>query len=229
VQIIIYLCFLFSGATGLIFENLWVRMLTLVFGSTSLAVSSVLTAYMGGLALGSWLFGRWADRVRNSLRAYALIELCVGVFALLVPVVVQGLYPSINSWLWRSFEPGFFAFSFLRFLFSVILLILPTTLMGGTLPILSKVLVQTREEMSTVGSRVGWLYTANTAGAVLGTFLCGFVLLPSIGLRLTNLAAASVNIIVLGAALIALSGFIRRSFAAAREIVRQMAEAIDPS
>ena len=64
-QIVIYLCFVFSGATGLIFENLWVRMLTLVFGSTSLAVSSVLTAYMGGLALGSWLFGRWADRIRD--------------------------------------------------------------------------------------------------------------------------------------------------------------------
>ncbi|MBW2260886.1 MAG: fused MFS/spermidine synthase, partial [Deltaproteobacteria bacterium] len=221
----IYLCFLFSGATGLIFENLWVRMLTLVFGSTSLAVSSVLTAYMGGLALGSWLFGRWADRIKNALRAYALIELCVGVLALLIPLVVQGLYPHINSWLWSSFEPGFFAFSFLRFLFSVILLIVPTTLMGGTLPILSKVLIRTEQEMGTVGSRIGWLYTANTTGAVLGTFLCGFVLLPSIGLRLTNISASAVNVLVLGLGLLLVCGFIHRWFESARNLAREMAEA----
>ena len=227
-HIVIYLCFLFSGATGLIFENLWVRMLTLVFGSTSLAVSSVLTAYMGGLALGSWLFGRWADRIRNALRAYALIELAVGAFALLIPLVVQGLYPHINAWLWASFEPGYFAFSFLRFLFSVALLIVPTTLMGGTLPILSKVLVRTEQEMGTVGSRIGWLYTANTAGAVLGTFLCGFVLLPSIGLRLTNITAAAINVVILGAGLLLVCGAIQKTFEAARAIAREMAEAVRP-
>lgn len=228
-QIVIYLCFLFSGATGLIFENLWVRMLTLVFGSTSLAVSSVLTAYMGGLALGSWLFGRWADRIKDALRAYALVELAVGGFALIVPLVVHGLYPHLNAWLWSSFEPGYFAFSFLRFLFSVILLIFPTTLMGGTLPILSRVLVRTQQEMGFVGSRVGWLYAANTTGAVLGTFACGFVLMPSIGLGYTNVAAASVNIVLLGAGLLALSGTIRKAFESARDLARQMAEPIEPS
>jgi spermidine synthase len=224
--IVVYLCFLFSGATGLVFENLWVRMLTLVFGSTSLAVSSVLTAYMGGLALGSWLFGRWADRIRSPLRTYALIELGVGGLALLVPLVVQGLYPSVNGWLWRSFEPGYFAFSFLRFFFSVILLIGPTTLMGGTLPMLSKVLVSTHEEMGAVGSRVGWLYAANTAGAVLGTFLCGFVLMPGIGLRLTNLSAAMVNMLVIGVPLVLLSPTIRRSMEASRALVREMRAAL---
>lgn len=225
-QAFVFLCFLFSGATGLVFENLWVRMLTLVFGSTSLAVSSVLTAYMGGLALGSWLFGRWADRLRDPLRAYAVIELAVGICALGVPLVVQGLYPSVNAWLWRTFEPGYFAFSFLRFFFSAILLIVPTTLMGGTLPVLTRVLVRTRGELGTVGSRVGWLYTMNTAGAVLGTFLCGFVLLPSIGLRLTNLGAAAVNVLVIGVGLLLLSPVISRSFQAARDLAGQVAGAM---
>jgi spermidine synthase len=218
VQIIIYICFLLSGATGLVFENLWVRMLTLVFGATSLAVSSVLTAYMGGLALGSWLFGRWADRIRSPLRAYALVEIAVGAVGLLVPLVVQSLYPSLNAWLWSRFEPGYFAFSFLRFVFSTLLLIVPTTLMGGTLPILSKALVQTRGEMEHVGSNVGWLYAANTTGAVLGTFFCGFVLLPAVGLSLTNLSAALTNLLVIGGPLLLLAPTIRRALDSSRAL-----------
>ncbi len=223
-NIVFYICFFLSGATGLVFENLWVRMLTLVFGSTSLAVSSVLTAYMGGLALGSWLFGRWADRIRSPLRAYALLELAVGAFALIVPLVVNGIYPSINTWLWSTFEPGYFAFSFLRFAFSVLLLIVPTTLMGGTLPILSKAVIGTEQEMRRVGSGVGWLYTANTTGAVLGTFLCGFVLLPGIGLRNTNLAAGLTNVLLIGGPLLLLGPTIVHALGIARALAAQAIE-----
>ena len=84
-------CFFLSGASGLMLEMLWTRMLTLVFGSTTLAVSTVLTAFMGGLGLGSYLAGRYADRIKNPVRAYALAEAGIGVYALLVPLVIDAL------------------------------------------------------------------------------------------------------------------------------------------
>src|SRR5512138_462770 len=94
-------CFFLSGASGLILELLWTRMLTLVFGSTTLAVSTVLTAFMGGLGLGSFLAGRVADRLREPVRAYAAAEATIGLYALLVPAVV-GHYPQLNLWLWDT-------------------------------------------------------------------------------------------------------------------------------
>src|SRR5262245_53561853 len=84
--LVILICFFLSGASGLVLEVVWTRELTLVFGSTTLAISTVLSVFMGGLALGSWLMGRLADRVADRLRAYALAEAGVGLYALAVPL-----------------------------------------------------------------------------------------------------------------------------------------------
>src|SRR6476659_1385497 len=94
-RLVILACFFLSGASGLILELIWTRMLTLVFGSTTLAVSTVLTAFMGGLGLGSVLAGRLADRLRDPVRAYALAEAAIGAYALVVPWVVAS-YPALN-------------------------------------------------------------------------------------------------------------------------------------
>src|SRR5215212_6927630 len=99
---VVLACFFLSGASGLILEMLWTRMLTLVFGSTTLAVSTVLTAFMGGLGLGSFLAGKLADRLKTPVYAYAAAEAAVGVYALLVPLVI-GFYPDLNRWLWSAF------------------------------------------------------------------------------------------------------------------------------
>ena len=85
---VVLACFFLSGASGLVLESSGPAMLTLVFGSTTLAVSTVLTAFMGGLGLGSYLAGRFADRLKNPVRAYALAEAAIGVYALLVPCVI---------------------------------------------------------------------------------------------------------------------------------------------
>src|SRR3954467_1919549 len=98
-RVVVLACFFLSGASGLILEMLWTRMLTLVFGSTTLAVSTVLTAFMGGLGLGSYLAGKFADRLKTPVVAYATVEATVGVYALLVPLVIA-LYPGLNRWLW---------------------------------------------------------------------------------------------------------------------------------
>src|SRR5215471_5285765 len=120
---VVLACFFLSGASGLILELLWTRMLTLVFGSTTLAVSTVLTAFMGGLGLGSYLAGRLADRLRDPVRAYALAEAAIGVYALLVPAVI-GLYPALNRALWTSFGDRYALLSVLRFAASAGLLLL---------------------------------------------------------------------------------------------------------
>ena len=192
VILLIGICFVLSGATGLIYEVLWARMLGLVFGATTLAVSTVLAAFMGGLALGSAVAGRLADRITRPLRVYGLIEIGVAVYALLVPflfTVVDNLY----AFIWQQFQPGFFVFSLWRFVLSCVLLLVPTTLMGATLPVLSAALLRSAKRNSNSVTR---LYACNLVGAILGTLVAGFLLLPSIGVRATIIVAASLNIMV---------------------------------
>jgi spermidine synthase len=187
------LCFFVSGASGLIFEVIWTRMFSLVFGATTLAISTVLTAFMGGLALGSYLSGRFADRLRDPLRAYALAEAGVGITALLLPLVV-GTFGGLNRFLYAHFAQSYATLAAIRFLASAAVMVVPTTLMGATLPLLSRFFVQTEAEHARMGMRVGTLYAINTFGALIGTSLGGFVLLPSLGLSTTNRLAACTNI-----------------------------------
>lgn len=194
VHIVVVTAFFLSGASALVFENLWTRMLRHVFGSTTLAISTVLTAFMGGLALGSYVFGRYADRIKRPLLVYGIVEGIVGVYALVVPFIVQHLYPYVNTWMWENFETSYAWLSVLRFVFSALVLILPSTMMGSSLPLLARHFVSRPEGMKKIGLNVGILYTLNTMGGIAGTFIAGFVLLPEIGQVATNYVAAFVNI-----------------------------------
>ena len=107
-------CFFLSGATGLIYEVLWARMLGLVFGGTTLAVSTVLAAFMGGLALGSALAGRRGGQVKRPVRAYGLLEIGIALYALAVPFLFS-LVDNLYAVIWQQFHPGFFVFSIWRF------------------------------------------------------------------------------------------------------------------
>lgn len=189
---IVGLCFVLSGATGLIYEVLWMRMLGLVFGATTLAVSTVLAAFMGGLALGSAIAGKLGKRIRKPLSTYGWMEIGIAIFALLVPFLFQWV-DNVYAWVWQHFHPGFFAFSVWRFVLSSLLLLVPTTLMGATLPVLSAAIVNSAKHDS---SSVTRLYSCNLLGAIIGTLAAGFLLLPLLGVRLTIVVAASINIIV---------------------------------
>jgi spermidine synthase len=186
-------CFFLSGASGLIFEMVWTRGLTLVFGSTTLAISTVLATFMGGLGLGAYLAGKVADRLRDPARAYAIAELLIGAYALLVPVLLAR-YPALNQWLWTAFGDRYALLSVLRFLAAAVLLLVPATLMGATLPILGRYLVARPWEIGRVGLRLGSLYAVNLFGAVAGAFFAGFVLLPTVGVRVTNFVAAGLDL-----------------------------------
>ena len=190
--LLISICFILSGATGLIYEVLWARMLGLVFGATTLAVSTVLAAFMGGLALGSALAGRLAARILRPLRAYGWLELGIAAYALLVPFFFSWV-DNVYAFIWQQFHPGFFIFSLWRFLLSAALLLVPTTLMGATLPVLSAALLHAVKRHPTSVTR---LYACNLAGAILGTLAAGFIFLPTLGVRSTILLAATLNVIV---------------------------------
>jgi spermidine synthase len=190
--VLIGICFVLSGATGLIYEVLWARMLGLVFGATTLAVSTVLAAFMGGLALGSALAGKLAQRIRKPLSVYGVMEILIAVYALLVPLLFRWI-DHVYALIWQQLQPGYFTFSLWRFSLSGAVLLVPTTLMGATLPVLAAALVRSAGRDSNSVTR---LYACNLAGAILGTLAAGFVLLPWLGVRTTIAVAAALNIIV---------------------------------
>lgn len=194
----IYFFFFLSGLTALIYEVLWVRLVTLIFGNTVQATATVLGAFMTGLALGSFALGVWMDRKpRNGLRVYAGLEGGLALFALIFPWILQGLTP-IYSWIYQTTEGGGALLVLARFCTTFFFLLLPTACMGGTLPALSKHVVSLDER---VGYRVGALYALNTLGAVAGTLICGFWWIPALGTNGTNFAAVTLNLLIAAAAM----------------------------
>src|SRR3954469_66714 len=187
---LITLCFIFSGATALIYEVLWARMLGLVFGATTIAISAVLAAFMGGLALGSAIAGRLVDRLKQPLRAYAFIEIGIGVYALIVPLLFRGI-DHVYAALWMRLHPGFYGFALSRFALAAAVLIVPTALMGATFPVLVAVV---RGAGQRSAHAIAKLYTANLLGAIIGTLAAGFLLLPTLGVSKTIWLAAATNL-----------------------------------
>src|SRR5262249_26069094 len=187
---IFYAIFFLSGATGLVYEVIWVRLTGLVFGNTSQAISTVLGAFMAGLALGSWKLGQRADRTDNALRMYGLLEIGIGLSAALVPLIFHALdtfYRVIAPSM--SLIPG--GTGLVRFGVSLVVLVAPTFLMGGTLPVLARFFT---ESMDQVEQSVGALYALNTFGAAAGTLAAALVLIPGIGNIRTTLAIATINV-----------------------------------
>ena len=196
---IVWLIFIFSGASGLIYQVIWMRQLTLIFGSTVFATSTVLTAFMAGLALGSYYFGRKIDETTQSpLRIYALLEAGIGAFCLVWPLILSvlgALYVLIH----RNITSEFYTLSLIRFLLTFAVILIPSTLMGGTLPVLTRFFVKRLEQL---GTNIGVLYALNTFGAVVGTVAAGFFLLEAFGIRWTLGVGIAINFAVAAIALV---------------------------
>ena len=189
---VIYPIFFLSGAAALVYQVVWVRSLTLVFGGSHLAVTAVLSIFMAGLALGGYALGTRADRLAKPLRVYGLLELGIAAFALVFAALME-VYPSVYVVLARGREDSLVTLSVIRVVFSLLALIVPTTLMGGTLPVLTRFVSRQPEEL-----RVGlsFLYGLNTLGAVLGALLAGFVLLPTYSVSTTLALAVAANVLI---------------------------------
>ena len=193
-------CFFVSGLAALIYQTAWTRAFAFVFGTSELAIATVLAAYMGGLAAGAAVAARLAARIRRPVLAYGLLELGIALAALTVPVgisLAQGLYLLLFGASGQPPGEGGLGTALFYLVCSFAILLIPTGLMGATLPLLARHSVRSDAE---VGSRIGLLYATNTVGAVIGTALAGFVLLPNIGLRNTVWIAVAGNALVFGIA-----------------------------
>jgi spermidine synthase len=191
--------FFLSGATGLIYELLWVRVLYQSFGSTIQSVTTVVAAYMGGLGLGAWLFGRRADRSARPAVLYGWLEIAIGIFGILSPLIL-GLAHRVYIGTAGALALGGAASVALRFGLAALVLLIPTTLMGGTLPVLTRALMG--EDRGLLKPSLGRLYGLNTLGAMTGTALAGFFLIEFVGVRASLWATAAVNLAIGVAAIV---------------------------
>ena len=161
---LIFVIFFASGLCGLIYEVIWVRMLGLILGNSIYAVSLVVAAFMAGMGLGSFVAGRYSENKPNPLRIYAFLELGIGVFAVLSPLLL-GLLSPVYVWIGRNLTSSPLFLNFYRFVLAFGVLLIPTIMMGATLPVLSKFLVKKQNHL---GSDIAGLYGVNTLGAMLG-------------------------------------------------------------
>ncbi|MBW7996678.1 MAG: tetratricopeptide repeat protein [Candidatus Glassbacteria bacterium] len=191
----IYALFFLSGFCGLVYEIIWMRRFAVGFGNTTYAITVVLAAFMAGLAAGSKLFGRLADsprRTNSLLTYYGWMEIAIGVYCLAFDSLL-GVQRSLMLLAYGAVDPTGVLSLLIKFLISALLLIVPTLLMGGTLPVLIKALSRRLPE---VGKVTGRLYFINCTGAVAGTLAAAFWMIPSLGLPFSTAVAAAINILV---------------------------------
>lgn len=181
--------FFLSGTSALIYQVLWLRLLGLVFGVTVYAASTVWAVFMAGLAIGSFAGGRLADRVKRPLVWLGAAEALIGITALLTPSaldLLQQLYAGVHA----SVRGSEGTLILVRLLMSFAVLIVPSALMGATLPLVVKSSLFGAQGL---GVRIGVLYATNTAGAIAGSLAAGLIFIPRYGIHASFLIAAACN------------------------------------
>jgi spermidine synthase len=174
-----------------VYEVVWTRAISLVLGSTVYAISTMLATFMAGLAIGSFFGGRLSDRRNDHLFLFALCELSIGVCGM-VSVPLINLMPGLYLTIYRTFHLQPQLFFLLQASLCAMVMLIPTILMGATFPIVSRQVTRGLEQM---GSGVGIAYFVNTVGAVAGSVLSGFVLIPIVGVKGTTFTAAMLNLV----------------------------------
>ncbi len=182
-----HLLVLLTGASGLVYQVVWQRYLARILGNDSVSIAIILAVFLGGLSAGYWLCGRWTRRVRNCFRGYALLELGIGLWALLFPTLFAALQAGTRSW---SFAPTGVLLGE-GILCTLALTGFPALCMGGTVPLLTRGLTLSLQGATRTHA---WIYGINTAGAFLGALGAGFWLIPAFGLPQTLAIAAVANL-----------------------------------
>ncbi len=190
--IILLLFFLFSGVSGLIYQVLWLRMLALIFGVTVYAVTTVLASFMAGLALGSLVAGKLVTRVKSPLKVYAVLEIIIGLTAILSLYgldFVKDLYITYYPFIAENAV----ATTLVRFCLAFLVLVVPTTFMGATLPLIAETSILKSGNMQ---RKLSLLYALNTTGAIFGVIAAGFFLIGNVGIKNSFFIAAGINLII---------------------------------
>lgn len=189
---LLLILFFGSGVCALVYQVMWLRLLALVFGVTVYAASTVLAGFMAGLGIGSFAAGRLATRITRPLAAFGIAEVLVGITAFASPVVLDAL-----TRVWVALHPSLpdsvAVITIIRFVVAFLVLIVPTSLMGATLPLVIKSAVA-REDR--IGGRIGLLYAVNTTGAIVGALVAGFYLISEVGVSLSFRMAAIGNLVI---------------------------------
>ena len=183
--------FFLSGSAGLVYQVLWMRSLGLFFGSDMYGVSIILSTFMGGLALGSLLGGRLAEHTARPLLWYGLAELGIGLIALPFTSILETFDPLLHLAYSGGSDGVTWGYQAMRILLAGGTLLLPTTLMGASLPLILKHFVRSRSVLGELGA---YFYAVNTLGALVGTLIAGFALLPYLGMMRSTWCAAAINI-----------------------------------
>ncbi len=192
---LILIFFFISGLTGLIYEILWTRLITKIIGGSPFAVSIVLTVFMGGLGLGSYIASRIIGRIKNPInlvKLYGALELVIAIYGLSLPLLLI-LFKPIFVILYNHLFNHFFIYNIFTFIGCSILLLLPVICMGATLPVLSHFYIT---KISHVGSHLGQLYGINTIGGAAGSLICGFWIIFFWGVQGSLIFAVILNIII---------------------------------
>lgn len=190
-QLILFAVLFLSGVSALIYQIVWIRRFGLVFGVDVFTMATVLSAFMGGLAIGSLVFGRLVDKIKSPLKLFMFLEFGIGLFAVLFPFTFRGLI-NLYTPIIQSFGLSDYSGQVVKFIFSFIYLLIPTTLMGGTLPVIFKFFVR---QLKSLGWQVSNLFAINNLGAVTGCFIAGFFLIKTFGITASLYIAASINLI----------------------------------
>ena len=197
--------FFVSGALGLGYELVWIRKAALIVGTSQLALTTVLSSFFLGIALGSQVVGRYPRGARWSpLFVYGLFEIAIGLFALVFPLLFRGVEAAYGLTYPLAQESSIALFA-LRFALLFLLFLIPTFFMGGTLPLLLDGLA-TRDRA--IGSLTSFLYGVNILGAVAGVLLTAYFAIPALGKNGTSLAAGVGNLAI---GLVAVVAFRRAS------------------
>ena len=191
-EIFILLSFLLSGLTALVYQVVWTRILSLLLGSSVYAFSMILSVFILGLALGTVTASRFLDRLSDLVKGYGLVQMMIG-FSSLSIIPLFGRIPFVNRWIYENWGQQFQFIQGANFIIIFGLLFIPTFFMGTQFPIVIKILAT---KLETVGQNVGRVYAFNTVGAIIGSFLAGFVLIPALGLQTTILSVVFFNVLL---------------------------------
>jgi len=182
---LILIAFALSGMTALIYEIVWTRPLQLIFGSTIYAVSTILTTFFIGFALGAFIIRNYADRKENPLKIFGFLQLGIGLYGLII------------LWLFSILTPIYLSLDvvglqFIQFFLLFLVIIIPATLFGATWPVVNKIYIDSGK----LGKDAGKLYSFNSFGSFVGPLAAGFLLIPLLGIKATAILVVSINIFI---------------------------------
>lgn len=186
---ILLVAFIFSGMAALIYELTWIRPLQFLLGSTVYTISIIFAVFMFGLALGSLIISKYVDKIRDLPKAYALMEIGIGLYGVLL-LSIFNLLPQIYNKLY-FLHGNFYLFESVQFFLIFVVLLIPTILMGATFPIIAKFYTQEK-----IGKSIGEIYSANNLGAIIGSFAAGFILIPLLGIKASIIFVGIINLLI---------------------------------